>query len=972
LHGTLTRQGREALLNDEPLAGQPPPGRILSPGAVLAGRFRVMALLGEGAMGEVYEAEDLELGERVAVKVLRPEIAWDERVLKRFKREIQLARKVTHPHVCRVFDLFFHRFGGEKESGAALAFVTMELLAGETLEERLARSGRMSAAEIVPLVRQMAEGLEAAHRAGVVHRDFKSGNVMLTPAPDGSPGGLRAMVTDFGLAWSSSGSASLTTTGVMVGSPAYMAPEQVRGEEVTAATDIYALGVVLYEMATGSLPFSAETAFGTAIKRLREPPTLPRRHAPDLDPRLESVILRCLESDPGERFATPGEVAAALEQAAAPATERRRRHVRWRAVAVAAALVAAAGLAVWVVATERRSAGSPGDIRPAGAVRSFDSSEALPENAYIGESLYAEGLARRARFDPKGARQLLEQARDADPDNPLIRAELAVTLAALGYDAQAREEGAEAFERAAALPSGKRRLVEARYREVTRDWELAAEIYQDLWASSPTDFEHGLFLARVQIQAGQHDKALETVERLRATPSPSPDPRTDLVEAEAALRQNDVERGMIAATRAVTVATAQKAVLIAARGLHFQGIALRLSGRLDDARQTSERAARLFREAGDPVSEADALNNVGGSLLTQGEVEGARRTFERVVEIGGEVGSSTVRAMGLTNLGGFLLQTGDLEGARARYDQAAVAYREAGKRDLEAQVLNNLGLINLRLGRRAEARAMFSEVVRVFQELGNPGREGVATENLGHFALEEGNLREARRHFTRALQLHRRVNNFRGIALSQAGLAQALFLIGDLPGARRELEMGITTLESLGASPLAAQNRLVLARFLVDSGDLDGGEAMARQAETRLTAGGQPDDVVLAQTILAAVALERGKAGEALAAMERLAAPLAKCQNDGIRRYAAVIAALARAEQDPRGAAQRLTELAEHAEQSGLRPAALEIRLALGEIEMDGLDPAAGRVRVAAVQRAARAAGLGGLLRQAAEALRKP
>src|SRR6185436_3068802 len=388
--GFLESIGRESRLEDLSTGRLRPP--LLAAGQVLAGRFRIVARLGEGAIGEVYEATDLELEEQVAVKVLRPEIARDPEVLHRFKREIQLARRVTHPSVCRTFDLFHHH----GEGGAEFAFITMELLRGETLEARLQRAGRMEPAEALPLVAQIAEGLQAAHQAGVVHRDLKSGNVMLAEGPDGP----RAVVTDFGLAWSSSGAASVTRTGALLGSPAYMAPEQVRGEAVTPATDVYAFGIVLYEMVTGSLPFSADTAVGTAIKRLREPPTLPRVHTPDLDPLWEQVILRCLESDPAERFATSVEVARALEAhrdaresgVVLPRRRRRSRRSRWTLAAGLAAV--AIGLALGFLAWRLRensapSAGpsTPAAPRPAVAVFGFENLSRDPQVDYIEQSL---------------------------------------------------------------------------------------------------------------------------------------------------------------------------------------------------------------------------------------------------------------------------------------------------------------------------------------------------------------------------------------------------------------------------------------------------------------------------------------------------------------------------------------------------------------------------------------------------------
>ncbi len=234
-------------------------------GDVVAFRFRIVRYLAKGGMGELYEAEDLELRERVALKTILPTIADSERSIALFKREVHLARQVTHPNVCRIYDVFRHRPLGADGSVREVVFLAMELLRGETLADRLLREGRFQTTDILPIVRQMAEGLAAAHRVGVVHRDFKSPNVMLVEpnAPDQE---MRVVVTDFGLARrSAQGEATAFTlsfadAGEISGTPAYMAPEQVEGGDVTPATDVYALGVVLYELATGVQPFVADSA----------------------------------------------------------------------------------------------------------------------------------------------------------------------------------------------------------------------------------------------------------------------------------------------------------------------------------------------------------------------------------------------------------------------------------------------------------------------------------------------------------------------------------------------------------------------------------------------------------------------------------------------------------------------------------------------------------------------------------------
>ncbi len=328
-----TRTGRQVAGSG--LRSQPVSPPAFATGDRLANRYRVVRVLGRGGMGEVYEVWDEELAVPVALKMLRLELSDAEEALRRLKREVLLARSISHPHVCRVYDLGHHM------NGQAAWFLTMDLLRGETLQERLDR-GRLPREEILPLVEQMASGLGAAHRAGVVHRDFKSGNVMLVGSPK------RAVVTDFGLARAMSlplGAGITTGAGFgpgheavaessefpeIVGTPAYMAPEQVRGDEVGPAADIYALGIVIYEMVTGRLPFSGRTPVDVARRRLVELPPPPHTVVPDLDPHWEEVILRCLAREPKARFAFAEDVADALS-GRAPAADAllgaRIRHV---------------------------------------------------------------------------------------------------------------------------------------------------------------------------------------------------------------------------------------------------------------------------------------------------------------------------------------------------------------------------------------------------------------------------------------------------------------------------------------------------------------------------------------------------------------------------------------------------------------------------------------------------------------------
>jgi predicted ATPase len=279
----------------------------VEPGDLLAHRFRVVRSLASGGMGLVLEATDEELGGPVALKLMLPELIASPTAVDRLRREVALARRVTHPNVCRVFDFF-----NTTEGARAHVFFTMELLRGETLAQRIQQTGALPLSEALELARQMAEGLEAAHAQSVVHRDFKSANVLLVPAEGG---GDRAVVSDFGIARAldGPGPSELTGSGSLLGTPHYMAPEQVVGQgTVTPATDTYAFGVVLYEMVTGQLPFQAATPMACALLRLTAPAPRASLTASALPALWDDVIMRCMAREPVDRYARPKDAVQAL------------------------------------------------------------------------------------------------------------------------------------------------------------------------------------------------------------------------------------------------------------------------------------------------------------------------------------------------------------------------------------------------------------------------------------------------------------------------------------------------------------------------------------------------------------------------------------------------------------------------------------------------------------------------------------
>jgi eukaryotic-like serine/threonine-protein kinase len=305
--------------------------RTMRPGEVLGGRFKIERRIGAGGMGEVFEALDWELGVNVAVKTIRVERLEDASAgtLERFREEVKLARQVTHPNVCRIFDV--GRDGGR-------LYLTMELIQGGTLAALL-RQGRMTADEALPLARQIAAGLDALHGKGLVHRDLKPSNVLIAEGADGE---RRAVITDFGLARVEEETMTVDASGAahVAGTPDYMAPEQLLGKSVTAASDIYAFGLILYEMVTGARAYPGGRALENAVQRLASRPASPESHAPELPARWSSTILQCLDPDPAARPASAGAVAAAL------AGETQHRSRRWPMLVAAVVVVLALAVVI--------------------------------------------------------------------------------------------------------------------------------------------------------------------------------------------------------------------------------------------------------------------------------------------------------------------------------------------------------------------------------------------------------------------------------------------------------------------------------------------------------------------------------------------------------------------------------------------------------------------------------------------------
>ena len=376
------------------------PGMELTTGSVFAGRYQIVEELGEGGMGKVYRVIDKQLNEEVALKLIRPEIASDKKTVQRFRNELKLSRKISHRNVGRMYELM-------EDQGSL--FFTMEYVPGQDLMGLIRQSGRLAVGTTISIAKQVCEGLAEAHRLGVIHRDLKSHNILIDKR------GI-ARIVDFGIARSLTGK-SITRAGAMIGTPEYMSPEQTEAKELDHRCDIYSLGVILYEMVTGQLPFEGDTALSVAMKHKGEIPTDPKELNPQIPGDLGRLILKCLEKDKENRYQDAEALGLELAniELSIPTTERvapRKKTRTSKAITVtfdlrrfcilalvAAALAIAAAL-IWPFLPKKDSIQSPPDT-PSIAVLPFE--DFSPEKD---QGHFCEGLRESIIHALKQARNL--------------------------------------------------------------------------------------------------------------------------------------------------------------------------------------------------------------------------------------------------------------------------------------------------------------------------------------------------------------------------------------------------------------------------------------------------------------------------------------------------------------------------------------------------------------------------------------
>ncbi len=759
----------------------------LQSGDVLEGGYRIVRMLGRGGMGEVYEAEDPEMDEHVAVKTIRPEIAADEASVARFRKEIQLGRKVSHPNVCNIYSIGKH---------GSLYFFTMELLTGETLSARIKKRGRMELSEALPLLSQMADALAAAHDAGIIHRDFKPANVMLL---DGDTR-RKAVVTDFGLARLVERSESESRTGSthFAGTPAYMAPEQLEDAPLTPATDIYALGLVAYEMVTARRPFEGTSDISAAIQRLTGKPMPPVDWVPELDARWNRAILRCLEREPKDRWESACDFVQALSGAAVTVTiekpARRKAHAKvWWRWASAAIVALAVAMAVWILREPQR-------IKP-------EAKEWLDR----GTAAVRDGVYWKATT-------MLDKALQIDSDLPIAYARRAEAWNEMDAPDRAADDMAKANAHIARVHGTDLLYVHAINSIVAREFGDAVKQYQDILERLPSDQKHfgHVDLGRAYEKNAESPKALAEYKKateqwpnwpgswlrrgvLERNLSMLNQARSDLNKALELFREEGDSEGRAQATfelaRMASGAQAQEllseALPLAGENL-YQQIAIKLqqssvaaaSGNFEDAKKLASEAEGLADGKGMQVLAARSLVDFGGVLVMFGRPAEAQTYFQRAFDIASRLHAERQQFAALFNLGGLLLNS-DPKRAQDDLEQSRTWFAAHGYRKEAASADTLLARIDRNGG---DYQGALKRLQAASKEAADPATQGSILRDTASVDLIIEDYPGALDAAQKARQLDIDTGHKRYLAADDELVGTSLSDIGDFPGATEALD----------------------------------------------------------------------------------------------------------------------------------------------------------------------------------------
>ncbi len=595
--------------------------------------------------------------------------------------------------------------------------------------------------------------------------------------------------------------------------------------------------------------------------------------------------------------------------------------------------------------------------------------DSLPSNSETAR-LYSEGLFKLRLFDALGARTLLEQAVAADPNYALAHSALADAWATLGYDERAQREAKNAFDLSATLSREERLWIEGRYREITKDWNMAIDRYRVLFSFAPDNVEYGLRLIQAQTKASKPAEARTILQSLRALPPPvRDDPRIDLAEASIEESQGNFKQEQLAAARATAKSREQAARLLTARALRTEAWALVNLGQNDEAARKAKQAQALYAATGDRNGVAASMNVQGTVLLTQGDYLSASRIYEQELDVYEEIGNQSGIALSLNNMGAVLIQQGDLAGASKILARTLTVFREVGDRYSEAYSLNNMAAVLTNQAALKQARRLSEQALAIFHDIGEKDGMAYAWVDLGTADLQLGTLLEAEKSYELSLNASSQTGDKAIQAYALYGLGDASLIRGNLPQAHKWYSDSLTVRTDMGDKQAAAESRTALAELAIEEGHPADAESSVQEARDEFRRQNAKDDEIMATAILIRALRLQRKMDKALKEIESAKSLSATTQNPSVRlkfviemaRVRLVMGQIAEARRD-------LAAASAEASRNGLRNYQLESRLAKGEVDMKSGHAGSGRAYLAVLEKEAQASGYTLIARKAAAA----
>jgi len=757
---------------------------IFNEGDVLGGRYEIQKLLGMGGMGAVYKARDMEVERMVGLKVIRPDLAGNPAILARFKQELVLARQITHKNIVRIYDL---------NEADGVKFITMEFIEGEDLRTILTRHGKLSADEAVSIVTQVCGGLAAAHAEGVIHRDLKPGNIMRDASG-------RVVIMDFGLARSLQGD-GMTQTGMMIGTMEYMSPEQAMGKDLDARSDEFAVGLILYELLTGFMPYRADSAIASLVKRTQERVVPLVEVDSSVPPELSEIVCRCLERDPEARFASVEELAEELEiwqgkrprvaqpsrrrPARAVATSGRGKSLQWIGIAVAAVALAVGGVVGSHYLTTSRSAEVQGPTMSLAIVPFYNASgdaslnwmgasiaQALSTD--IGQSPHVRSVSagrlqqvlQDLRVSPQSQMDLSLLKRIAEYTNAdtIIYGEyermgeqtrIVATLRdvkndrdiTLNTDVANEKELLGSIEKLA----GKVRLKLAANSEVFKELQDHSQHVTTKSIPALRAYDEGLQLKR----AGNNTQAVKKFEEATAQDSGFAMAFSKLAQTYAALGYDD--KAEQASRRAVELSDnlpAQDKLLIAADH----------AGILHDPAKAIAAYEQLAKVNPDDTDAQFALAKL---YEDSGNFDQAKKYLAKVLQ------SDPNYVQALLASGRVDIKSGDAQGSLDPLNKALSLTIQFDNQEQKGNVLQALGNAYQRLNKPEDALRSFQQALEIRRKVGDQRGIGTSLEQIAQIEDALGDTKAALASYEEAAKLQRAIGDKAGLTLSLASLGSS-------------------------------------------------------------------------------------------------------------------------------------------------------------------------------------------------------